>query len=67
MSRVRAPSWLRESLLSASLGRAPGFHSVRLRIAFLCTFLFFVHSSYCQQAVNYRISLRFKILNFKTN
>lgn len=28
---------------------------------------FFFHSSCCQQAVNYPISLRFKNLNFKAN
>lgn len=41
---------------------------VRLRIALvhpLCPVFF--HSGCCQQAVNYRVSLRFKILNFKTN
>lgn len=53
-------------MLFAALGAGPRCHGVKLRIAFIRTFLFF-HSSYCQQAVNYRISLRFKNLNFKTN
>lgn len=55
-----------KALLFAALGAGPRCHGVKLRIAFIRTFLFF-HSSYCQQAVNYRISLRFKNLNFKTN
>lgn len=61
------PARIGKAMLFAALGTAPCFHNVKVRTAFICTFHFFFHSSCCQQSVNYRISLRFKNLNFKTN